>query len=199
MTSAIRIAVLLSTIVMTQAVPRSVTAQTAAAPPAASHSDVDGPMQQTTSEIADPSAKGWNIPHDIELVSRTFDEWTNAVIAKDRAKIERFHDEGFRAGLGDKLLTKAQHVHLELTVGNAEMKLLKIAATRRSGDVLLVWSKHFIRVTSLPEIPSLGLLGDWGDEKAAKKGFIQDEFSVWRFEGDRIKCLSFAASRRSNR
>ena len=199
MTSAIRTAVLLSTIVMTQVVPRSVTAQTAAAPTAAPHSDVNGSMPQTASEIADLSGRGWNNPHDIELVSRTFNEWTNAVIAKDRAKIESFHDEGFRAGLGDKLLTKAQHVQLELTVGNAEMNLLKIAATRRVGDVLLVWSNHFIRVTSLPEIPSLGLLGDWGDEKAAKKGFTQDEFSVWMFEGDRIKCLAFAASRRSNR
>jgi len=50
-------------------------------------------------------------------------------------------------------------------------------------------------VTSLPEIPSLGLVGDWGDEKAAKRGFTQGEFSVWRFEGGRIKCLAFAASR----
>jgi hypothetical protein len=199
MTSAMRIAVLLSTIVMTQALPRSVTAQTAAAPPPASHSDIYRPMQLSAEEKADLSGREWNDPHDVELVSRTFNEWTNAVIERDGAKIESFHDEGFRAGLGDKLLKKAQHVQLELTVGNAEMKLLEIAATRRVGDVLLVWSKHFIRVTSLPEIPSLGLLGDWGDEKVAKKGFMQDEFSVWRFEGDRIKCLSFAASRRSNR
>ena len=199
MTSAMRIAVLLSTIVMTQALPRSVTAQTAAAPPPASHSDIYRPMQLSAEEKADLSGREWNDPHDVELVSRTFNEWTNAVIEKDGAKIESFHDEGFRAGLGDKLLKKAQHVQLELTVGNAEMKLLEIAATRRVGDVLLVWSKHFIRVTSLPEIPSLGLLGDWGDEKAAKKGFTQDEFSVWMFEGDRIKCLAFAASRRSNR
>jgi hypothetical protein len=199
MTSAIRIAMLLLTIVMTQAIPLTVTAQTAAGSSEASISDVKGPMQQTASDILDLSGKGWNDPHDIELVSGTFNEWTNAVIAKERAKIESFHDEGFRAGLGDKLLTKAQHVQLELTVGNAEMRLLKITAARRVGDVLLVWSKHFIRVTSLPEIPSLGLLGDWGDEKAAKKGFVQDEFSVWRFEGARIKCLAFAASRRSNR
>jgi hypothetical protein len=199
MISTIRIAALLSSIVMAQSIPRLVAAQTSSTPRVTSYVDLNGSKQQTASEIADQSREGWNNPLDIELVSRTFNEWTEAVIAKDRGKVESFHDHGFRAGLGGKLLTKPQHVQLELTVGNAEMKLLEIVATRHVADVLLVWSKHFIRVTSLPEIPSLGLLGDWGDEKAAKKGFIQDEFSVWRFDGDRIKCLSFAASRRSNR
>lgn len=137
----------------------------------------------------------WNDPDDIARISRAFQTWTDAVIAKDRATIESFHDEGFRAGLGDRLLTKAQHIQLELAVGNTEMKLLQVEATRRVGDILLVWSKHFIRVNSLPQIPSLGLVGDWGDEKAAKRGFTQGEFSVWRFEGKRLECLSFAAAR----
>jgi hypothetical protein len=116
------------------------------------------------------------------------------VIRKDRAKIESFHDEGFRAGVGGRMLTKAEHVEMELTVGNKEMKLLKIQ-TRRVGDVLLVWSSHFIRADPVPEIPKLGLIGDWGDAKAAKRGFTQDEFSVWRFEGGRLKCLAFVGQR----
>ena len=145
------------------------------------------------------TALEWNDPNDIARISRAFQTWTDAVIAKDRATIESFHDEGFRAGLGDRIFTKAQHIQLELAVGNTEMKLLRVTATRHVGDILLVWSKHFIRVNSLPQIPSLGLVGDWGDEEAAKRGFTQGEFSVWRFEGNRIKCLSFAATRVSEK
>jgi hypothetical protein len=140
-------------------------------------------------------APGWNDPKDMAMVSRAFRTWTDAVIAKDRATIESFHDEGFRAGLGNRVLTKAQHIQLELIVENKEMKLTSIEATRRVGDILLVWSTHFIRVDALPEIPSLGLFGDWGDEKAAKRGFSQNEFSVWRFADGRIKCLEFATTR----
>jgi hypothetical protein len=69
--------------------------------------------------------------------------------------------------------------------------LLEIEATRRVGELLLVWSRHFIRVNAIPQIPSLGLLGDWGNEKVAKQGFNQGELSVWRYDGDKLKCLAF--------
>lgn len=133
----------------------------------------------------------WNDPKDIALVSGTFQAWTDAVISKDHATVATFHDDGFRVRLGDRLLTKAEHIELELAVANSEMNLLEVEATRRIGDILLVWSRHFIKVESIPEIPSLGLVGDWGNESVAKQGFVQGELSIWRFERDRIKCLAF--------
>lgn len=193
----IRIGLVLSTIATLQTSIWPASAHGAAMPSAASQHEVNSIEQRQAP--APLAGTQWNDPEDIALVSRAFETWTDAVIAKDRATIESFHDEGFRAGLGDRLLTKAQHIQLELTVPNREMKLIKIEATRRIGDILLVWSTHFIRVDSLPEIPSLGLFGDWGDEKAAKQGFNQDEFSVWKFDRGRIKCLSFAASRAPKR
>lgn len=152
---------------------------------------------QTSSAHVKPSPatrSEWNNPADVAAVSGAFRSWTDAVIRKDSAKIESFHDEGFRAGVGARMLTKAEHIEVELAVGNKEMRLLKIQ-TRRVGDLLLVWSSHFIRADPVPPIPSLGLIGDWGDAKAAKRGFTQDEFSVWRFEGGQLKCLAFVAQR----
>lgn len=133
----------------------------------------------------------WNDPADIALVSSRFQAWTNAVIAKDRATVESIHDDGFRVRLGNRLLTKDEHIQLELAVANAEMNLLEVESTRRIGEILLVWSKHFIRVHAIPQIPSLDLLGDWGNEEVAKKGFTQGELSVWRHAGGKLKCLAF--------
>jgi hypothetical protein len=133
----------------------------------------------------------WNDPKDFALVSRTFQTWADTVIAKDRATVASIHDEGFRVRLGTRLLTKNEHIELELIVANAEMRLTAVEATRRVGELLLVWSTHFIRVNAIPQIPSLGLLGDWGNEKVAKQGFTQGELSVWRYEGDSLKCIAF--------
>lgn len=204
MTQSIRLG-LLSRAVALQLLGAAAMIQVADAQSTASQPMAQAAAQWAMAPLAEAAAAArtarteWNNPEDIALVSRSFTTWTDAVIAKDKATVESFHDEGFRAGLGDRLFNKAQHVELELAVANTEMKLLKVQATRRIGDILLVWSQHFIRVDSLPEIPSLGLLGDWGDEKMAKQGFTQDEISVWRFEGGRIKCLAFAASRTSRR
>jgi hypothetical protein len=133
----------------------------------------------------------WNDPQDIALVSRTFQTWTDAVIARDRATVASIHDEGFRVRFGERLLSKSEHIELELAVAHAEMKLLEVEATRRVAGLLLVWSRHFIRVNAIPQIPGLGLLGDWGNEQVAKQGFTQGELSVWRYEGDKLKCLAF--------
>lgn len=133
----------------------------------------------------------WNDPADLALVTKTFDAWADAVIAKDRARIETFHDDGFRVRVGDRLLDKDEHMLLETTVTNTQMDLMSIEATRRIGDVLLVWSTHFIKIEETPEIPSLGLFGDWGNLEVLKQGFVQGELSVWRFEGDRIVCAAF--------
>ena len=133
----------------------------------------------------------WNDPNDRALVAKTFDAWADAVIAKDRARIETFHDAGFRVRVGERLLDKDEHMLLEMSVTNTQMDLMSIEATRRIGDVLLVWSTHFIKIEEAPEIPSLGLFGDWGNLEVLKKGFVQGEFTVWRFEGDRIVCAAF--------
>jgi len=133
----------------------------------------------------------WNDPADIALVTKTFEAWAEAVIAKDLPRIATFHDDGFRVRVGDRLLDKDEHMLVEVTVTNTQMDLMSIEATRRLGDVLLVWSTHFIRIEEAPEIPSLGLYGDWGDLEALKQGFVQGEFTVWRIEGDRILCAAF--------
>jgi hypothetical protein len=133
----------------------------------------------------------WNDPGDVALLTSTFDNWTNAVISKDRVTIAGMHDEGFRVRLGDRLLNKHEHTDLEIAVANTDMKLIEVEATRRIGDLLLAWTRHFIKVSALPPIPNLGLFGDWGNEAAARRGFIQGEFSVWRFEGKKIKCVAF--------
>lgn len=135
----------------------------------------------------------WNDPDDIALVSRTFDAWAAAVVAKDRPTVESFHDDGFRVRLGDRLIDKPEHVMLELTVGVQEMSIISIDAVRRVGDMLLVWSKHLIRADKVPPIPELGLEGDWGNEEAARAGFAQTEFTLWRREDDRLKILVFEA------
>ena len=135
----------------------------------------------------------WNDPADIALVSRTFDAWAAAVIAKDRPSVETFHDEGFRVRLGKGLLDKYEHIDLELAVAVREMSIIEIESTRRMGDLLLVWSKHLIRADHVPELPGLGLKGDWGNETASKVGFVQLEFTVWRRDGDRLKCVAFEA------
>lgn len=136
----------------------------------------------------------WNDPGDIALVTETFDAWAEAVLAKDGPAVETFHDEGFRVRLGARLLTKVEHVRLELAVDNVEMRLTQVEATRRIGDILFVWSRHFIRATAVPPIPEFGLEGDWGNEALARKGFEQGEISVWRDEGGRLKCLVFEIS-----
>ena len=136
----------------------------------------------------------WNDPKDIALVTETFDAWAVAVLAKDGPTVATFHDDGFRVRLGKRLLTKAEHIHLELTVGNVEMRLTEVEATRRIGDILFVWSRHFIRATSVPPIPEFGLEGDWANEAMAQKGFEQGEISVWRDEGGKLKCLAFEIS-----
>lgn len=135
----------------------------------------------------------WNDPEDIALVSRTFDAWAVAVIAKDRPTVESFHDDGFRVRLGERLIDKPEHVLLELTVGVQEMSIISIDATRRVGDMLLVWSRHLIRADRVPPIPELGLEGDWGNEDASRAGFAQTEFTLWRREGDGLKILVFEA------
>lgn len=135
----------------------------------------------------------WNDPADIALVSRTFDAWAAAVIAKDRPLVESFHDDGFRVRLGERLLTKTEHATLELTVAVEEMSIISIDATRRVGDMLLVWSQHLIRAGEVPPIPDFGLEGDWGNEAAAKAGFRQIEFTLWRQDEDRLKCMVFEA------
>lgn len=133
----------------------------------------------------------WNDPDDVALVTATFDAWAAAVISKDRPLVESFHDDGFRVRIGDRLYGKQQHILLELTVGVREMSLISINETRRLGDLLLVWSKHLIRADRVPPIPELGLVGDWGNEAAARVGFEQVEFTLWRREGDRLKNLVF--------
>jgi hypothetical protein len=133
----------------------------------------------------------WNDPSDIALVTETFNAWAAAVIAKDRPKLEYFHDEGFRVRLGDRLLNRDDHMLLEVTVTNTQMDLISIEATRRIDDTLLVWSTHRITITEAPEIPSLGLFGDWGNSEALKQGFVQGEFTVWRFKGNRLLCAAF--------
>jgi len=135
----------------------------------------------------------WNDPADIELVSRTFDTWAERVIAKDRPSVETFHDDGFRVRLGERLYNKDEHITLELGVAVREMSIIQIETTRRLGDILLVWSKHLIRADHVPEMPQLGLQGDWGDAQAAKTGFVQLEFTVWRRENGKLKCLAFEA------
>ena len=135
----------------------------------------------------------WNDPADIVLVSRTFDAWAAAVIAKDRATVETFHDDGFRVRLGKGLLEKNEHIDLELAVAVREMSIIEIESTRRMGHLLLVWSKHLIRADHVPELPELGLKGDWGNETASRVGFVQLEFTVWRRDGDRLKCVAFEA------
>ena len=135
----------------------------------------------------------WNDPADIELVSRTFDNWAAAVIAKDRGTVETFHDEGFRVRLGKGLLTKDEHIDLELAVAVREMSIIEIEATRSIGELLLVWSRHLIRADAVPPVPRLGLHGDWGNEEASKRGFVQLEFTVWRRVGDRLECVAFEA------
>lgn len=135
----------------------------------------------------------WNDPADIELVSRTFDDWAAAVIAKDKPLVESFHDDGFRVRIGERILDKAGHVTLELGVAVQEMSIIEIETTRRVGALLLVWSKHLIRAASVPPIASLGLEGDWGDEKLSRRGFTQCEFTVWRRDGRRLKCIAFEA------
>lgn len=70
---------------------------------------------------------------------------------------------------------------------------MEITATRRIGDILLVWSKHLIAADTVPEMPEFGLEGDWGDANAARAGFIQSEFTVRRTEGPRLICLAFEA------
>lgn len=133
----------------------------------------------------------WNDPEDIRLVSGVFDAWAAAVIAKDRAAVEGFHDDGFRVRIGEALIDKAGHVALELGVAVREMSIVEITATRRIGDLLLVWSKHLIRADAVPELPELGLTGDWGDQAAAKRGFVQIEFTLWRDDGGSLKCVAF--------
>jgi hypothetical protein len=135
----------------------------------------------------------WNDLQDIALVSRTFDDWAAAVIAKDQPRVEFFHDAGFRVRVGGRMLDKTGHVTLELGVAVREMSIIEITSTRRIGDILLVWSKHLIRADAVPPIPDLGLVGDWGNEKAARAGFIQVEFTVWRQQRDGLKCLAFEA------
>jgi hypothetical protein len=139
------------------------------------------------------AAAEWDVPADIALVSATFDAWAAAVIAKDRPLVEAFHDDGFRVRLGDLMLDKAKHATLELSVAVREMSIIEITSTRRIGDMLLVWSKHLIRADTVPPIPELGLEGDWGNEAAARQGFVQTEFTLWRQEGDRLRCLMFEA------
>lgn len=107
--------------------------------------------------------------------------------------MESFHDEGFRVRIGNALFGKAQHVQLELGVAVREMSIIEIEATRRLGDVLLVWSKHLIAADAVPPIAEIGLAGDWGGEEAAKKGFVQNEFTVWRSDGEHLKCQAFEA------
>jgi hypothetical protein len=133
----------------------------------------------------------WNDPKDIDQVTKTFDAWAKAVLAKDETAVESFHDEGFRVHVGARLLTRAEHVRLEITVDNVEMRLTKVEATRRIGDILFVWSRHFIRASAVPPIPELGLEGDWANEAMAQKGFEQSEISVWRDIGGLLKCLAF--------
>jgi hypothetical protein len=137
----------------------------------------------------------WNVPEDIDLVSKTFDGWAERVIAKDRPSVEAYHDDGFRVRIGQRIYNKAEHVTIELAVEVREMSIIEIEATRRLGDFLFVWSKHRIRADEVPEIPELGLLGDWGDEKASKAGFVQYEFTAWRRDGQRLRCLTFEARR----
>lgn len=139
------------------------------------------------------AAAEWDDPADIALVSRTFDAWAAAVIAKDRPLVESFHDDGFRVRLGDLMLDKTGHATLELAVAVREMSIIEITSTRRVGNMLLVWSKHLIRADAVPPIPELGLEGDWGNEAAAREGFVQTEFTLWRQEGERFKCMVFEA------
>lgn len=133
----------------------------------------------------------WNDPSDIELVTRSFKIWGDAVIAKDRGTIETLHDDGFRVRLGERLLTKDEHILLELAVKNTQMDTKSIEATRRIGELLLVWSTRLMKIEEVPEIPSLGLFGEWADVEALRQGFTQGEFSVWRYDGDCIRCLAF--------
>jgi hypothetical protein len=95
----------------------------------------------------------WNDPADIKLVSRTFDDWAEPVIAKDRPRVESFHDDGFRVRLGERLYGKDEHVAIELSVAVREMSIIEIEATRRIGNILLVWSKHLIKADHVPELP----------------------------------------------
>ena len=135
----------------------------------------------------------WNDPADIALVSRTFDAWAEAVIVKDRPLVATFHDDGFRARIADRMIDKQSHIELELTVAVREMSIIEITATRRMGDILLVWSKHRIVADQVPPLPQFGLQGDWGNEAAARVGFPQIEFTVWRQQGDALKCVAFEA------
>lgn len=133
----------------------------------------------------------WNDPADVALVTEAFRVWAKAVMGKDRATVESLHEAGFRVRLGDRLLDRDEHILLELAVKNSQMDTLAIDATRRIGEVLLVWSRRLMKVEETPEIPSLGLFGDWGNIEVLRKGFVQGEFSVWRQDGNRIRCMAF--------
>ncbi|MFV3077039.1 hypothetical protein [Niveispirillum fermenti] len=136
----------------------------------------------------------WNDPGDMALITRIFRAWAEAVLAKDGDRVESFHDEGFKVRIGERLFDKRAHIAIELAVDSREMRLVAIDAVRRVGDLLLVWSSHFIRAENVPAIPALGLPDGWADGDLARAGFTQTEFTVWRVDGDHARCLAFDIS-----
>lgn len=136
-----------------------------------------------------------NDPEDIAFVKNAFEDWASSVIAKERDEVVDFHADDFGVLSGAGMLNKDDHVILQLTVDNKQMDLLELSEVRRTGNLYLVWSTHFIRADKVPPIPSIGLEGDWGGEEQAKVGFVQKEFTVWRRTGDKLRCVAFHARR----
>lgn len=136
-----------------------------------------------------------NNPEDVAFVKKAFEDWASAVIAKDRDEVVDFHADDFGVLSGAGMLDKDSHVILQLTVDNKQMDLVELSEVRRTGNLYLVWSTHFIRADKVPPIPEIGLEGDWGGEEQAKVGFTQKEFTVWRRTGGKLRCVAFHARR----
>lgn len=136
--------------------------------------------------------KEWDNEVDLADVRNTFDKWAEAVVAGDRARIETFHDDGFLVTLPDgTLLGKDHHITLEIEAG---MKTMTVTAlkTRRCGDVILAWARHFLRGTEAPPVQGTRLSGEWVASDTMLNGFEQADFSVWRRHSDgSLKCMAF--------
>jgi hypothetical protein len=136
--------------------------------------------------------RDWNHEDDLRDVRAAFDAWAQAVITKDRAAIEPFHDEGFLVTLPDgTLLGKDGHIALEIEAGMKVMDTLTLK-TRRCGDVILVWARRFLRGTVSPTVAGTALQEGWVEAVTMDQGFEQADFSVWQRNSDgSLKCLAF--------
>jgi ketosteroid isomerase-like protein len=124
---------------------------------------------------------------EIEAAQRQLHE---AILAKDRAALEDFHDEEFFAAeLPGELISAEQHVETAMNAEGLELEPFEITV-KGFGDLAIEWNKQTLRGRMQAEDPGTSPT----IAAAVRDGVVFSCLTVWRRRDGKWRLLSYQAT-----